>query len=204
MCKGEDGGIKKTEFTRSQLWDLAKVAAGALKAHGLGKGDCVTHYFNQNSHLDVAFRLGATMLGCIPVTVNWQADTPERVIYKLRATKTKLMLTDSGVSALVLEHVRGQLPTLVVGEADNLIQDGTAITNDEMCANLGQSDTRIIIFTSGTVSLSNPLLTRIASSLCRSIRLTNHPWVCVDGHAQGSSASVLVIRLQPLDIRGFS
>jgi hypothetical protein len=151
MCKGADGGIEKTEFTRSQLWELAKTAAGVLKAHGLAKGDCVTHYFNRNSYLDVAFRLGATMLGCVPVTVNWQADTPERVLYKLSATKSKLMLTDDGVPAAVLELVGSELPDLVVGEADTLIQSGVAIADDEMCSDLGPTDTRIIIFTSGTV-----------------------------------------------------
>ena len=48
LCKGKAGGIEKTEFTRSQLWALVKTAAGVLKAHGLTKGDCVTHYFNEN------------------------------------------------------------------------------------------------------------------------------------------------------------
>lgn len=153
MCKGKDGGIEKTEFTRSQLWELAKAAAGVLKAHGLSKGDCVTHYFNRNSYLDVVFRLGATMLGCIPVTVNWQADTPDRVIYKLGATKTKLVLTDDGVPTATLELIRTKLPALTVGDAETLIQGGAAITNEEMCADVSSSDTRIIIFTSGTTGM---------------------------------------------------
>ena len=149
--KGKDGGIEKTELTRRQLWDLAKTAAYVLKAHGLSKGDCVTHYFTRNSHLDVAFRLGATMLGCVPVTVNWQADTPERVVYKVSATKSKLMLTDAGVPAAALELVRAQVPALVVGEAEALVKAAATIADEDMCSDLGPRDTRIVIFTSGTV-----------------------------------------------------
>ena len=97
----------------------------------------------------------------VPVTVNWQADTPERVVYKLSATKTKLMLTDSGVPAgtlalaqvrsecencycksllcihrVFLLEVQAEMPALVVGEAETLIQGGTAIDDEEMCSDL--------------------------------------------------------------------
>ena len=105
-------GMETRRFTRAELWAVARQAAGALAARGLGKGDCVTHYFTENSHLDLVFRLAATMVGCVPVTVNWQADTPERVVYKISATASKLLLTDAGVPKEVLALAQAELPAV--------------------------------------------------------------------------------------------
>lgn len=153
MCKGADGAMETTALTRTELWTLSKQAAGVLQAHGLGKGDCVTHYFNANSYFDFAFRLGATMIGAIPVTVNWQADTPERVIYKITSTSSKLVLTDVGVPAEVLALIASELPAVTVGLAEALLEGVEPIMNKDMCADLGPADTRIIIFTSGTTGM---------------------------------------------------
>ena len=52
------------------------------------------HYFSDNRFEDLVFRLSAVLTGTVPVTVNWQADTPERVVYKVSVTQSKLVLMD--------------------------------------------------------------------------------------------------------------
>jgi len=47
------------------------------------RGDRFVVYMTDNRLEDLALRLGATMVGAVPVTVNWQADTDDRVLYKV-------------------------------------------------------------------------------------------------------------------------
>ena len=78
------------------------------------------HYFTDNAHEDLAFRLGATMLGTVPVTVNWQADTPERVAYKLSITEARALVVDAGVAAAAIDSLRAEFPKLAVIRACEL------------------------------------------------------------------------------------
>jgi acyl-CoA synthetase (AMP-forming)/AMP-acid ligase II len=147
--KGADGGLRTVRLSRAEVWSMARKAAAVLSKHGLAKGDCAAHYFTANSHLDIAFRLGATMLGSVPVTVNWQADTPERVMYKVTATKAKLLLVDGGVPEATLKLAR-EVSGLAVLDVAAAIAGAEELPESAMCANLDDTDTRIIIFTSGT------------------------------------------------------
>ena len=148
-----DKTVARSDFTRGEFWALGAAAAGALEEAGLGPGDAAVHYFTDNAHEDLAFRLGATMLGTVPVTVNWQADTPERVAYKLSITEARALVVDAGVAAAAIDSLRAEFPKLAVIRACELgaraaRPDGGALS--AFAPSLGPEDTRIIIFTSGT------------------------------------------------------
>ncbi|MCX5977424.1 MAG: hypothetical protein NTV33_11545, partial [Coprothermobacterota bacterium] len=81
-------------WTRGQFWDLACLAAARLNDLGLGKGERVLHCFSANSPYDLAFRLGESLIGAVPVTVNWQADNDERVLHKAEITSARILLSD--------------------------------------------------------------------------------------------------------------
>ena len=139
-----DKSVRRERFTRGDVWSLARRAAGVLRSHGLGLGDCFAHYFTGNRPADLAFRLGAAMVGAVPVTINWQADTPERIAYKLQLTGCRLAITDAGTPPDVLAGV-------AVFAAEGLA-DEPELPEDAFCCDggLGHEATRIIIFTSGT------------------------------------------------------
>ena len=139
------------ELTRGELWSLALKAAWVLREHGLGKGDCFAHYFSGNRPEDLAFRLGATMVGAVPVTVNWQADTPERVVYKIGLTESRLVTTGRGVAKEARDALAARLPGLTLFDAEELPAQ-PELPEEAFCrdADLDHDATRIIIFTSGT------------------------------------------------------
>ena len=76
VVKAAGGELSETTWTRGEFWAEAQAAAAALAANGVGKGDRVTHFFSQNDYKDILFRLGASMIGAVPVTVNWEAGPP--------------------------------------------------------------------------------------------------------------------------------
>lgn len=74
----------KTTWTRGELWALAQRFAYILKHQAkLRKGDCQVHLFGANSVEDVALRLASVMVGTVPVTVNWDSDPIDRVVFKV-------------------------------------------------------------------------------------------------------------------------
>ena len=151
---GIDGATKAIQvrrFTRGEFWALGCRAAALLQEAGLTRGDAATHYFTDNRVEDLAFRLGAVIIGTVPVTINWQADTPERVVHKVRATKSKAMVVDAGVPAQQLEEcreaMRGALAIVVA--ADRLAAT-SPLPAAGFASGLRKEDPRIVIFTSGT------------------------------------------------------
>jgi acyl-CoA synthetase (AMP-forming)/AMP-acid ligase II len=136
-------------LTRGRLWSLALRAAHVLQRNHLTNGDCFAHYFSGNHPEDLAFRIGATMVGAVPVTVNWQADTPERISYKIGLTESRLAVTDEGVARESLDAVTAQCPALPLFCAEQLAAE-PELPEDEFCTDLDLAATRIIIFTSGT------------------------------------------------------
>ena len=75
----QDGEIRKRALTRGEFWDLAGAAAAYLNEQGLAKGDRIVHGFSANSLHDLIFRLAAVLVGCVPVTINWQEDNKEHI-----------------------------------------------------------------------------------------------------------------------------
>lgn len=141
-----DGSVRRESFSRGQFLDLARQAAGRLRACGCARGDRVLHALGRNHYADLAYRLAATMLGTVPVTVNWQADDTEQVLYKIAATQPKAILSDQSLAPDILAACPAELPRIC---AENLA-DAPALDPDSYLFDTDPEQTRIIIFTSGT------------------------------------------------------
>ena len=103
---GADKSVSGTQYTRKAFMKLALKGAGVLKGSGLEVGDSCVHYFTDNRFEDLVYRVAAVIAGTVPVTVNWQADTVERSLYKAEVTGSKLVLLDGGVPAAFREQLR--------------------------------------------------------------------------------------------------
>lgn len=143
----ENRQIDVQEWTRDEFWDLACEAVRSLQRLGVSKGDRVLHGFSCNSPYDLVFRLAGVQLGHIPVTVNWQADSIERVIYKAKLTEAKALVHDHGFVDM-FPSFSSVLPDVPMFLAESVAQD--LQLDDEFYCSLDWDDERIIIFTSGT------------------------------------------------------
>ena len=144
-----DKSLLPQTWTRGEFWLAARRIATVLRDHGIGHGDCVTLCLGANHGLDLATRLAAVMTGAVPVTVNWQADTAERVVYKVQSTDSRLALLDEAFPAEQLELLRASVPALaLVALADT--QAAEPLAESEFCDAVTADSTRIVIFTSGT------------------------------------------------------
>jgi len=136
-------------YTRGDFLTLALKAAGVLKRLGIERGARFLNAFGANSPVDLAFRLGAALTGVTPVTLNWQADTPERAAYKASLSKVCLMLTDGLLDAAVIEEVSAARPGIKIYEAGELPSEQIPQRLPEMEGPAGEAE-KIVIFTSGT------------------------------------------------------
>ena len=143
----------REHLSRGQFWSFARRAAYVIRSCGLGKHDCYAHYFSANCWEDLAFRLGAVMVGAVPVTINWQADTPELIAWKIRVTDSRMVVTDAGTPAESQAVLGQQFPELTFFPVSGF-EPHPQLPEDEFArgADLGTDATRIIIFTSGTTS----------------------------------------------------
>jgi acyl-CoA synthetase (AMP-forming)/AMP-acid ligase II len=146
----EDSGIGRRSFTRGEFWDLACLGAACLVDRGLSKGDRILHGFSDNNPYDLIFRLSAMLVGCVPVTINWQADDNERLIYKAKVTESKLFLYDSGFRKR-FEEIKPDLSGIKFFhvEAIEKYNPSTAWAPPP----LSYEDEKMIIFTAGTTGL---------------------------------------------------
>ncbi len=153
------GGLGRS-WTRGEFWDMAKRAATVLRRFGLGKGDTFVNAFGRNIPEDMMFRLGAAMVGAVPVTVNWQADNVEQMAYKINLTDCRLMLYDESFLTLTEPHVQAnagnfheQLKVRFPELSDYdvaYLKDELPMSEGDFLTDLTGDDDRIIIFTSGT------------------------------------------------------
>lgn len=144
-------GIRPLHLKRGEFLDLARRAAQALLAHGVGKGDRVVHGFSQNHYLDLVFRLAASWLGAVPVTINWEADTAERVCYKLEHTTARLLIHDTPFAKAFVARIAATLPNLPRLDLERPLNDWSPLAADP--EDLSDQDEKIVIFTSGTTGL---------------------------------------------------
>ena len=115
-------GPIKTEYSRGDFLRASVRALRALRARGVRNGDAVLHFFSGNSVADLAFRLAAVFLGCCPATVNWDADTTERVLYKLNVTGATLVLHDSSTDATKLAYLKEHAPDVNHFDASQVLE----------------------------------------------------------------------------------
>ena len=142
-----------------------RVAARLREEFKLKRGDCVISAVSCNNYEEVVFRLAASFLGVVPATINWQADSPSKALYKISATNAKLIVTDAawrdeqhtfnttyrGLSSSV------DLPSVDVGqfgvENEAVQPEFTALLSDLLDVidrNVSADDVKLICFTSGT------------------------------------------------------
>ena len=95
--------IETNSYTRSEFWNNAVSAAKYLIDSGLKKGDRIVHAFSGNSPHDLIFRLACLFAGCVPVTINWQADDNDSIVYKTEVTGAKLIIFDNKFSRRINE-----------------------------------------------------------------------------------------------------
>ncbi|MFQ5996551.1 MAG: class I adenylate-forming enzyme family protein [Dehalococcoidales bacterium] len=139
--------IQKRSLTRGEFWDLACSGAAYLIDHGVSKGDRVIHCFSHNSLYDLIFRLAAVLVGCVPVTINWQADDNERIIGKATITDSKCLLYDKDFAGRI-EAIKPRLAAKSFLEVENI--EAYQLTSDWTYPALDYDDEKMIIFTSGT------------------------------------------------------
>lgn len=142
-----EGKVKKLTLTRGEFWELAYSAAAYLNEHGITKSDRIIHCFSANSVHDLAFRLAAVLMGCVPVTINWQADDNEHIFYKAKVTDAKLMVYDDGFTKRV-EEMKSNLLNMSFLKAREV--EGYSTISQVTYPPLSYDDEKVIIFTSGT------------------------------------------------------
>ncbi len=145
----EQSNVQKRTLTRGEFWDLACLGAAYISERGLSKGDRIVHCFSSNSSYDLVFRLAEALVGCVPVTINWQSDDNERIIYKAAITDSKLLLYDKDFAGRI-EEIKPDLLSKLFFEVEKI---------EEYQSNgswayplLTYDDEKIIIFTAGTTS----------------------------------------------------
>lgn len=137
-------------FTRGQFLELARRGATCLIFHGVEKGDRVAHCFSDNSPYDLILRQAETMAGAVPVTINWQADNEDRIIYKVTASRAKIIFYDEGFEKKI-EGMRHALKGKTLLPISVLATFAPAALHD--LPRLGYEDEKAVIFTSGTTGL---------------------------------------------------
>ncbi len=142
-----DGDIEKHTYTRGEFWDAANSAALYLNSLGLKKGDRIVHAFSANSLYDLIFRLAAVLTGCVPVTINWQADNNESIIYKTEVTDAKLIIYDNEFAGRI-EEIKTHLDSILFFQAKKI--DDFPEKSRAPYPALSYDDERMIVFTSGT------------------------------------------------------
>ena len=143
----EGRDIQKRALTRGEFWDLACSGAAYLIEHGVAKGDRVVHCFSFNNLYDLVFRLAAVLVGCVPVTINWQADDNERILSKAMVTEAKFLIYDKDFAGRI-EEIKPKLAIKAFLEVKNI--EGYQLTSRWTYPTLNYDDEKMIIFTSGT------------------------------------------------------
>jgi acyl-CoA synthetase (AMP-forming)/AMP-acid ligase II len=143
------GRITEHCWRRDEFWQTAGQAAAVLRESRLRAGDRFCLCVGANQPLDLAFRLAAVMTGSIPVTVNWQADTVERVCYKIRLTESRLIVADDIFKPADLAAVQQQFPDVQVFRLSDL-DSRDALKSELITSAMPENAARLIVFTSGT------------------------------------------------------
>ena len=138
-------GTSERTFSRT-LWSRM-VRAMASKLALLGEpGTRLLLGFGQNCLDDLVVRQAAHLVGIIPVTLNWQADTKETLRYKLRHSRVG--------AAVVHPSLSGELRASIYDEAFNLsileLNQDEKLLDEGFMGREHQENTALTLYTSGT------------------------------------------------------
>ncbi|MFC1931075.1 AMP-binding protein [Chloroflexota bacterium] len=143
--------IKKRSLTRGEFWDLSRCGAAYLSDHGVSRGDRILHCFSHNSLYDAAFRLAAVMVGCVPVTINWQVDSNERILSKAKITGSKFLVYDEEFANRI-EALKHESSIKSALEAKRI--EAYRRSDIQVYPDLSYDEEKMVIFTSGTTGES--------------------------------------------------
>ena len=142
----EGGQESVRTLTRGEFWDLAGGLAEYLKKLKLNRGTRIVHCFSSNTVSDAVFRLAEVLVGCSTVTINWQVDTDDTIIYKTQLTGARVLVYDA-LSQQRIPAVRSELKDVMFVNADDMRIENPS---DPSFATSTYDDERLVVFTSGT------------------------------------------------------
>ena len=119
---------------------------------GLKKGDTYIHLFCGNSVGDVALRLASVMIGTVPVTINWDSDPVDRIVYKIRSSGAQVVIVQPQTPTEQIDAVKSNASDVKIISIETMTsnyEDGPFLEPSQFEASLVEEDTRIIIYTSG-------------------------------------------------------
>lgn len=91
-------------YTRTRFLTLSLQATNLLRdVLGAAAGDRHVHYFSGNAVEDLVLRTASILVGTVPVTVNWQADSIDKILYKIRTTGAKFVFVDPGTPLIDID-----------------------------------------------------------------------------------------------------
>ena len=139
-------GVKEVSFTRGSFLKEALRAANLIKAHNIPVKGRIIHGFSCNHPYDLILRLAEILTATVGVTVNWQADSEERLIYKTKISGAKLFFYDEGFKdkAFAIRSALTGVEFLPVETIHDSPSDVFPFPP------LSYNDEKTIIFTSGT------------------------------------------------------
>ena len=149
-----DKAIAQSTFTRREFFDLVLRALRLLISRGVKFGDCMAHYVTGNRIEDLVLRACAVILGTIPATINWQSDSESQIHYKITVTNSSFICVDKGTPSI--SSLAAAFPSATIITVEDIhstnplsLEDFFALISSLPRHTIG-SDTRCIIFTSGT------------------------------------------------------
>lgn len=170
---GEVNWISREAFLVAALRAIPRIreVLGKTSLYGVR----IAHYMSANRIEDAVLRLSAALSGYSLVTINWDADSIERIKYKVIKTKCAAVVYDEGVpkervDRLLREvsvHSVQAVPTSRLVHHEDFLEPGTANLDVEFAVLNSSSENfakeperqapcptaeRMIVFTSGTTS----------------------------------------------------
>jgi long-subunit acyl-CoA synthetase (AMP-forming) len=144
--------ITEISYSRKEYSILVQKAITMCLEKHLYGGKRILMHITGNHLEDLILRSAATVLGFVPVTVNWQADSLEQVKYKLTATNSSAVIYDDHSIGIV--ELQAAFPDVAFIHHNELYSYASIENFYEWilsCPYLPkQTDIRCIIFTSGT------------------------------------------------------
>ncbi|GMH77999.1 hypothetical protein TL16_g07621 [Triparma laevis f. inornata] len=198
-------------YSRSEFFTLVGRYCAMMKAQGIVKGSRAVHLFSCNTLHDLALRTASVLLGSVPVTVNWGADTTARILYKINKTNASVIFTDAAsTDKFEISKIKEGTNATIVNVDEAFAANTFEPIEESEFVSLEGSDVRIIIFTSGTTgdpkgveftSMTDWALRTGTATLNLFSQYSTNFWKCVNEVAGGRGEGCEVI--MPLVSRHF-